>query len=124
MSFDRLLNLPIISLVVICASFALITTNILMLYFCYRKLEFMEGLLDKCRLVAFHSSFWGNSPRERMMRLCAVYCVVALPRRCARRGVADLEQVRAFPRKIKILLHTMYLLCAMSMVGIAVVAFE
>lgn len=124
MSIDDLLRVPPIIFVTIGALSAAVITNIMMLFLCYRKLEPMEALLNKCRLVAFHSSFWGNSPRERMMRLCAVYCVVALPRLNAWRGVADLEQAQAFPRKTKILLHTTFLLCALSLTGMTVVALD
>lgn len=79
MSIDDFLNLPATSLIAISSASAVITTTIIGLFLCYRKLEPMESLLNKCRLVAFHSSYWGNSPRERMMRLCAVYVAAHYP---------------------------------------------
>lgn len=124
MSIDEFLRFPPIVLLAITSISAAIITNIMMIFFCYLKLESMEARLNKCRLVAVHSSFWGGSHRGRVARLCAVYCAIALPRLNARRGIVDLEQVRAFPRKTKILLHIMFLLCTLSLVGMVVAATD
>lgn len=124
MSFDAFISLPAQTLVVFGTSIAMITFYVMFLFFCYLKLESMEARLNKCRLVAVHSSFWGCSHRGRVARLCAVYCAIALPRLNARRCIVDLEQVRAFPRKIKILLHIMFLLCTLSLVGMVVAATD
>ena len=124
MSFDAFISLPAQTLVVFGTSIAMITFYVMFLFFCYLKLESMEARLNKCRLVAVHSSFWGCSHRGRVARLCAVYCAIALPRLNARRGIVDLEQVRAFPRKTKILLHILFLLCTLSLVGMVVAATD
>ena len=123
MSFDGFLSLPAQTLVVIGTLLAMITSYVMLLFFCYLKLESMEALLNKCPL-ACHADYLGNSYRGRMTRLCVLYCIIALPRRFAKRGAADLEQVRAFPRKIKILLHIMFLLCTLSLVGMVVAATD
>ncbi|MBI6555640.1 hypothetical protein YA0850_24965 [Pseudomonas veronii] len=124
MSIDDFLNLPATSLIAISSASAVIITTIIGLFLCYRKLEPMEALLNKCRLVAFHSSYWGNSPRERMMRLCAVYVAVALPRLNARRGVIDRPQVQAFPRSTKLMLHGTALIGAAGLIGLIVIYFD
>lgn len=124
MSFDAFISLPAQTLVVFGTSIAMITFYVMFLFFCYLKLESMEARLNRCRLVAVHSSFWGCSHRGRVVRLCAVYCAIALPQLNARRGIVDLEQVRAFPRKTKILLHIMSLLCTLSLVGMVVAATD
>jgi len=124
MSFDAFISLPAQTLVVFGTSIAMITFYVMFLFFCYLKLESMEARLNKCRLVAVHSSFWGCSHRGRVARLCAVYCAIALPRLNARRGIVDLEQARAFPRITKILLHIMFLLCTLSLVGMVVAATD
>ena len=123
MSIDYFLNLPATSLIAISSASAVIITNIIGFFLCYRKLEPMEALLDKCHLVAFHSSYWGNSPRERMMRLCAVYVAIALPRINVRRGVIDLQQVQAFPRRTKLMLHGTALTGLAGMIGLVVIYF-
>ena len=123
MSIEAFMNWPPIILVAISSISAAIISNILMFFLCYRKLETMEALLDKCRLVAVHSSYLRNSPRERIARLCAVYCVIALPRFNAWRGVADLEQARAFPRQTKLLLHLTFFLCTLGLSGMVAISF-
>ncbi len=124
MSIDDFLNLPATSLIAISSASAVIITTIIGLFLCYRKLEPMEALLNKCRLVAFHSSYWGNSPRKRMTTLCAVYVAVALPRLNARRGVIDLPQVQAFPRSTKLMLHGTALIGAAGLIGLIVIYFD
>ncbi|MBT9301435.1 MULTISPECIES: hypothetical protein [Pseudomonas] len=124
MNIDYFLNLPASAQIVIGSLTAVVITNILGVFLCYRKLEAMEAHLNKCRLVSFHGSYLGNSPRGRMMRLCAVYAAIALPRLNARRGVVDLQQVQAFPRDIKILLHGTALLGVAGMAGLIITYFD
>jgi len=124
MNIDYFLNLPAESLIVISSFLLIVIANILGIFLCYRKLETMEILLNRSRLVTFHSGYWGTSPRERMMRLCAVYVAVALPRLNARRGAVDLQQVQAFPRNTKLLLHTTVLVGMTGLIGMIVVCFD
>lgn len=77
-------------------------------FLAYRRLDHMELLLNKCSLVVFHSRFWGNSARGRMMRLSAITVAVLLPKRCLKRGVIDWQQVQAFPRWLKNILLGMH----------------
>lgn len=70
-------------------------------FLAYRRLEHMERLLDKCSFVVFHAQYWGNSPRARMMRLCAITVAVLLPKRFLKRGLIDWRQVQEFPRWLK-----------------------
>lgn len=86
-----------------CATLLLSTHIALVLYayLAYRRLEYMESLLDKCSFIAFHSRFWDNSYRGRMMRLNAVAAVVLVPKRFLKRGLIDWQQVQEFPRGFK-----------------------
>ena len=77
-------------------------------FLAYRRLEYMERLLNKCSFVVFHAQFWDNSPRGRMMRFGAVAVAVLLPRRNLKRGVIDWQQVQEFPRSLKNLFRGIY----------------
>ena len=77
-------------------------------FLAYRRLEYMERLLNKCSFVVFHSQFWDNSPRGRMMRFGAVAVAVLLPKRNLKRGVIDWQQVQEFPRSLKNLFRGIY----------------
>lgn len=83
---------------------------VLMIYafLAYRRLEYMERLLDKCSFIAFHSRFWDSSPRGRMMRLNAVAVAVLLPKRFLKRGLIDWQQVQEFPRGFKRLFQGLF----------------
>ncbi|MDQ0651099.1 hypothetical protein [Pseudomonas cedrina] len=86
-------------------TFFLIAYSSIGIFLAYRRLNAMELLLNKCRLIEFHQPFWGNSIRGRMLRLWTVYTAIAFPKRNARRGIVDAEQVRMFPKGTKYLLH-------------------
>ncbi|UVH49308.1 hypothetical protein P0D91_17955 [Pseudomonas sp. CBSPBW29] len=101
MNIDYFLNLPVKTQLAMGSCLAVIACVIIGVFLAYRKLEFMEGLLDNCRLVAAHRRFWANSLRGRMIRLCVVHVAIALPGWNARRGAIDLRQVQAFPRGLK-----------------------
>lgn len=81
--------------------FSLIIALMIYVFLAYRRLEYMEHLLNECSFIVFHSQFWDNSPRGRMMRLNAVAVVVLLPKRFLKRGLVDGQQVQAFPRVFK-----------------------
>ncbi|WP_330212420.1 hypothetical protein [Pseudomonas sp. Z18(2022)] len=105
MNIDHALQYPLKDLVLIGSSFLMIAYGMFGMYLAYRKLEVMESHLNKCRLVEFHSGFWGSSPRGRMLRLGAVYAALVFTKRNARRGIIDLQQVQDFPKGMKYLLH-------------------
>ena len=89
----------------------ILSINIVVLigvFLAYRRLDYMERLLNKCSLVTFHSQFWNNSPRGRMMRLFAVAVAVLLPTWNLKRGVIDWQQVQEFPRSLKNLFRGIY----------------
>ena len=89
----------------------ILSINIVVLigvFLAYRRLDYMERLLNKCSLVIFHSQFWGKSPRGRMMRLSAVAVAVLLPTWNLKRGVIDWQQVQEFPRSLKNLFRGIY----------------
>lgn len=88
--------------------FSLIVVLTVYVFLAYRRLEYMERLLDKCSFITFHSQFWDNSPRGRMMRLNAVAVAVLLPKRCLKRGLIDWQQVQEFPRVFKRLFQGMF----------------
>ncbi|NWA86415.1 MULTISPECIES: hypothetical protein [unclassified Pseudomonas] len=88
--------------------FSLTVVLVIYAFLAYRRLEYMEHLLNKCSFIAFHSRFWDNSPRGRMMRLNAVAVVVLLPKRFLKRGLIDWQQVQEFPRVFKRLFQGMF----------------
>ena len=77
-------------------------------FLAYRRLDYMERLLNKCSFVVFHAQFWDNSPRGRMMRFGAVAVTVLLPKRNLKRDVIDWQQVQEFPRSLKNLFRGIY----------------
>ena len=77
-------------------------------FLAYRRLEYMEHLLNKCSFVVFYTQFLDNSPRGRMMRFGAVAVAVLLPKRNLKRGVIDWQQVQEFPRSLKRLFRGIY----------------
>ncbi len=81
--------------------------NVIGLFLVYRRLDEMEGLLDKCSLVTFNKQYWGNSLRGRMIRLCSVMATVAMPWWNIKRGTVDRQQVQNFPRGLKHVLQGM-----------------
>lgn len=105
MNIDYVLQQPLKDLILIGSSLLMIAYGIFGFLLAYRKLEVMERHLNKCRLVEFHSGFWGSSPRGRMLRLSAVYAALVFTKRNARRGIIDVQQVRDFPKGMKCLLH-------------------
>ncbi|WP_238560720.1 hypothetical protein [Pseudomonas veronii] len=89
----------------------ILSINIVVLigvFLAYRRLDYMERLLNKCSFVVFHAQFWDNSPRGRMMRFGAVAVAVLLPKRNLKRGVIDWQQVQEFPRSLKNLFRGIY----------------
>lgn len=124
MSIDYFLSLPLRSIVVVGSSLSLLAALGVGFFLAYRKLEIMESHLSKCRFIAFHSNYWGTSPRERMARLASVYVAIALPKLNARRGIIDLPQVQAFPRRFKLALHGMNLIGVAGAIGVMTVYFS
>ena len=112
MNIDDLLSPHVIFWFEIALCILLGTTLLIYVFLAYRRLEYMERLLNKCSFVVFHSQFWGNSPRGRMMRFGAVAVAVAvavlLPKRNLKRGVIDWQQVQEFPRSLKNLFRGIY----------------
>ena len=90
-------------------------------YLAYRRLEYMERLLDKCSFIAFHSRFWDNSPRGRMMRLNAVAVAVLLPKRFLKRGLIDWQQVQEFPRGFKYVFRGMFFFSVIFFICIGII---
>lgn len=105
MNINDFVHLPLKDLLIVITSFFLIAYSIIGVFLAYRRLNTMETLLNKCQFIKFHRAFWGNSPKGRMLRLWAVYTTIAFPKRNARRGFIDTEQVRLFPKGMKYLLH-------------------
>lgn len=97
--------------------FSLIVVLTVYVFLAYRRLEYMERLLDKCSFITFHSQFWDNSTRGRMMRLNAVAVAVLLPKRCLKRGLIDWQQVQEFPRVFKRLFQGMFFVSLFFFVG-------
>lgn len=101
MSIEYILNSHAIFLFELALCVSLLIAVLVVVFLAYRRLERMEHLLNKCSFVVFHSRFWGNSARGRMMRLSVITVAVLLPKRCLKRGVIDWQQVQAFPPVLK-----------------------
>jgi len=109
MNIDDLLSPHVIFWFEIALCILLGTTLLIYVFLAYRRLEYMERLLNKCSFVVFHSRFWGNSARGRMMRLSAITVAALQPKRNFKRGVIDWQQVQEFPRGLKNLFRGMLL---------------
>ncbi len=107
MNIDYLFNQPLKLWLAAGAMSLLLIINLLGFFLVCRRLDEMEGYLDKCSLVTFSKRFWGNSLRGRMVRLCAVMATVTMPSWNIRRGVLDRQQVQDFPQGLKYLLRSM-----------------
>ena len=108
MSIDNFLNPLIFFWIELALCVSVVVVVLIGVFLAYRRLEYMERLLNKCSLVVFHSRFWGNSARGRMMRLSAVAVAVLLPTWNLKRGVIDWQQVQEFPRSLKNLFRGIY----------------
>jgi hypothetical protein len=117
MSIDNFLNPLIFFWIELALCVSVVVVVLIGVFLAYRRLEYMERLLNKCSLIVFHSRFWGNSARGRMMRLSAITVAVLQPKRNLKRGVIDWQQVQEFPRGLKNLFR------GMLFVGVVFFAF-
>ncbi len=108
MNIDNFLNPLIIFWIELALCVSVVVVVLIGVFLAYRRLEYMERLLNKCSLVVFHSRFWDNSARGRMMRLSAITVAVLQPKRNLKRGVIDWQQVQEFPRSLKNLFRGIY----------------
>ena len=108
MSIDNFLNPLIFFWIELALCVSVVVVVLIGVFLAYRRLEYMERLLNKCSFVVFHAQFWDNSPRGRMMRFGAGAVAVLLPKRNLKRGVIDWQQVQEFPRSLKNLFRGIY----------------
>ncbi|WP_455883863.1 hypothetical protein [Pseudomonas putida] len=125
MNIDEFLSRGVVLGFYIALFLSLYIVLIIYAFLAYRRLEYMERLLDKCSFIAFYSRFWDDSPRGRMMRLNAVAVAVLLPKRFLKRGLIDWQQVQAFPRGFKLLFRGMFLVSIIFFIcGGAILLYE
>ena len=121
MNIDEFLSPGVVLGFYITLFLSLYIVLIIYAFLAYRRLEYMERLLDKCSFIAFHSRFWDSSPRGRMMRLSAVAVVVLLPKRFLKRGLIDWQLVQEFPRSFKHVFRGMFFLSVTFFMCIGVI---
>ncbi len=107
MNIDYLFNQPLKFWLAAGGMILLLIINLLGFFMVCKRLDEMEGYLDKCNLVTFSKRFWGDSLRGKVIRLCAVMAAVTMPGWNIKRGVLDRQQVQDFPRGLKYLLRSM-----------------
>jgi hypothetical protein len=57
----------------------MITLSLVMIIFCHRKIEIIEGYLNDCRCISDARSMWGNGIIGRQMRMNMVTVVLTFP---------------------------------------------
>ena len=124
MNIEYFLNLPTKDQIALGSAAAMLIAVILDLFLAYRKLEVMERYLDQCSLLSTYKHLLSNSLRGRLGRLCVVYVAIALPRWNAKRGVVDLQQVEAFPSRLKFALHGTAFIGLLGVAGTTIFHFR
>jgi hypothetical protein len=74
-----------------------------------QRIDYMEDLLSKSKFVSGSKALYARAGLPgRVLRVCIVSTLLMMPRLFALKGLADLEQVRQFPRGLKVFLVSMW----------------
>jgi hypothetical protein len=79
----------------------MITLSLVMIIFCHRKIEIIEGYLNDCRCISDARSMWGNGIIGRQMRMNMVTVVLTFPHLMYRRGDITINANLKVPKNLR-----------------------
>jgi len=88
-------------------------------YVAHKHTEFFESLLPNCKYIIDHRNIYKHAGLPgKLIRTGSISVVLAIPKLFIWRGLADAEEVKAFPQKYRRILLSMLalhltLLCAL-----------
>lgn len=87
-------------------------------YMSLRYLDRIESLLSKSRFVMGNKTVYSRAGLlGRVMRICTIAVLLMMPRVFAWRGLADLQQVKDFPYRMRCVLVTAWGVAVISLIA-------
>ena len=95
-----------------------------LIYISIRHIDQIESLLSKSQFVQGNRAVYTRAGLlGKVMRICTVSTLLIIPRAFARRGLADLQQVKEFPCRMRRVLVITWAVAVISLIAFGSVDF-
>jgi len=90
-----------------------------------RHLDYIEEMLSKSSFVVGNKALYSRAGLlGKLMRICTISLLLAMPRAFARRGMVDVVQLKKFPMPMKrLLVAAWYTVCISSVIFLGLGTF-